>query len=266
MGHGISVFLDRPIAFHRAFLGLGLGVKSALFLSQCVYWSTRTKDPDGWFYKSQAEWEEETGLTRGEQEGVRQQLRRHGYLHERKAGVPCRLYFRLDNDALWRDLSISADKDAGNQQSSMRETSILGCGKPADKDAGNQQAITEITAKSTAKNTEELLVPSAADDTTRRPKNAYPEAFERAWQAYPTRAGGNNKAEAFKAWKARIKAGVSADDIHAGVLRYAAFVRASGKIGTEYVKQAATFFGPAEHWREPWADAAPNPSAGRWVV
>jgi hypothetical protein len=38
-------------------------IEAALFLSQCVYWSDKTKNKNG-FYKSVTEWQEETGLTR----------------------------------------------------------------------------------------------------------------------------------------------------------------------------------------------------------
>ncbi len=40
--------LDRPIAFHRPFVELGLGVTGALFLSQALYWSRRTNS-SGYF-------------------------------------------------------------------------------------------------------------------------------------------------------------------------------------------------------------------------
>jgi hypothetical protein len=36
----------------------------------------------------------------------------------------------------------------------------------------------------------------------------------------------------------------------AGVNRYAGYVRATGSAGTQYVKQAATFFGPDRHFEE----------------
>lgn len=80
----------------------------------------------------------------------------------------------------------------------------------------------------------------------------YPDQFEHSWAAYPTRVGGNPKLKAFKAWSARVQNGVCADEIHAGVERYRAYCEAARKIGTEYVKQAATFFGPDEHYLEPW--------------
>src|SRR5664279_308562 len=37
--------------------------KAAILLSQILYWSDRTKDPDGYFYKSYADWTTETGLS-----------------------------------------------------------------------------------------------------------------------------------------------------------------------------------------------------------
>lgn len=95
---------DRPIAFHRSFITLGVGVAGALMLSQAVYWSKRTSNPEGWFYKSREEWEEETGLTRTEQERARKSLCSAGVMVEKRQGVPARLYYRVDQDQLLRTL------------------------------------------------------------------------------------------------------------------------------------------------------------------
>lgn len=84
------------------------------------------------------------------------------------------------------------------------------------------------------------------------------DAFERAWRNYPKRAGGNSKKEALKAWTARVQSGVDPAELAAGVERYARYIRATGKEGTEYVKQASTFFGPNEHWKESWEIPAPS--------
>lgn len=75
----ILPLLDRPIAFQRSFIRLDIGVTAALFLSQMIYWTNRSDD-DGWVYKTQEEWEEETGLSRYEQEGARKKLRSIGVL------------------------------------------------------------------------------------------------------------------------------------------------------------------------------------------
>ena len=95
-----SDLLDRPIAFQRAFVRLGVGITGALMLSQAVYWSKRTNDPDGWFYKGQAEWEEETGLSRCEQETARKALMRIGVLDEVRQGMPARLFYRINLEKL----------------------------------------------------------------------------------------------------------------------------------------------------------------------
>lgn len=86
----------------------------------------------------------------------------------------------------------------------------------------------------------------------RSSKENYSNEFEQAWQAYPKRAGGNSKAAAWKAWRARIKDGVTTEAMLDGVNRYAGYVRATGSAGTQYVKQAATFFGPDRHFEESW--------------
>lgn len=107
-----------------------------------------------------------------------------------------------------------------------------------------------------------------ASRPTRSTPDGYPEAFERTWAIYPRRAGGNPKQRAFHAWAARLKSGATADEVHAGVERYTRFCEATGKIGTEFVQQAATFFGPDAHFRERWdapasADDRPfDPYAG----
>lgn len=76
--------------------------------------------------------------------------------------------------------------------------------------------------------------------------------FDEAWSSYPKRAGGNPKNRALKAWRARLKEGVAAKEITDGVIRYAAFIRATGREHTEFVMQAATFYGPDRQFAEPW--------------
>jgi hypothetical protein len=97
-----------------------------------------------------------------------------------------------------------------------------------------------------------------------------PEGFSDCWDAYPKREGGNSRKEAEKAYRARLRSGVLPADLLAGVKRYALFVKAKGQEGTAYVKQAATFFGTGEHWREPWevAESAgmPGDDAGRSAI
>lgn len=79
----------------------------------------------------------------------------------------------------------------------------------------------------------------------------FPPEFEAAWAAYPQRPG-MNKRQSHKAWAARVKSGISPAVIAEGVSRYAKFCAATEKIGTEFVKQPSTFFGPDEHFKADW--------------
>jgi hypothetical protein len=83
-------------------------------------------------------------------------------------------------------------------------------------------------------------------------KDVLSEIFLTAWSEYPKRAGDNPRKRAWKAWRTRHAQGHTEDELLAGVRRYADFVRATGKEGTEYVKQAATFFGPDKAFLEAW--------------
>lgn len=99
--------------------------------------------------------------------------------------------------------------------------------------------------------------PNGDEDTSTRAaagKAEYPPEFEAAWQAYPDRPG-DSKANAHKAWAARRKGGVTAEVLLAGAQRYAAFCTASAT-EPQYVKQAATFFGPGEHYLADWTPVA----------
>lgn len=151
--------LDRPIAFNRSFVDLGVGITGALMLSQCVYWSTRTKNSDGWFYKSRDEWLEETGLTRREQETARKRLCDKGYIEESKRGVPCRVFFKLNREALENDLLELAQK----RPSSRAESAQLESTKAPSSDGGKRPTNTESTAETTTENTQ---TPVSSDDVT----------------------------------------------------------------------------------------------------
>lgn len=125
----------------------------------------------------------------------------------------------------------------------------------------NARSLTVTTTKTTTE-TKSIGASADASAPARPAKQDYSPEFETAWDAYPKRAGGNSKAGAFKAWKARLKDGVKPDDMLAGVKRYAAYARATGSVGTQFVKQAATFFGPDRHFEESWQSPS-APSGGR---
>lgn len=101
------------------------------------------------------------------------------------------------------------------------------------------------------------VILGAAPKPSKLARNDYPTAFEEVWAMYPVERQGT-KRTAFKAWNANIKRGVEPAEIANGLRRYLAHAKA---IGTEmkYLRLAATFFGPDEHF----AAAYVMPSAQR---
>src|SRR5690349_12811527 len=79
--------LDRPIAYNPAFRKITGRTSAAVWLSQQWYWAKRTKDPDGWVYKSARECTEETGLTDNEQSTARAICKSLGIVEEKLRGV-----------------------------------------------------------------------------------------------------------------------------------------------------------------------------------
>lgn len=142
-------------------------------LSQAWYWKDRTADPAGWFYKTQKEWQEETGLTRYEQETARRALRERGFLEE-KTAPPYRLYFRIDRLAIYRALGVDnpqvekphaeipqlqesqKNEDAEIPHAEIQQVALpqSSCGKLTCQHAVFPQSITENTAETTTENTE----------------------------------------------------------------------------------------------------------------
>jgi hypothetical protein len=62
--------------------------------------SGKEHDPEGWIYKTQREMEEETGLSRHHQEKARNILVAQGVLMEDRRGLPRRLWYWVDLEAL----------------------------------------------------------------------------------------------------------------------------------------------------------------------
>jgi hypothetical protein len=123
------------------------------------------------------------------------------------------------------------------------------CATDAERNAPSPIPIPTPTHKNGASAPE---VGSTLRSGKRKPRKIeYSPEFEKAFGIYPPTSEGHSKAAAYRAWRARIAAGVSPDELIGGVERYAAFIQASGRT----VKMASTFFGPDEHWKLPWAFA-----------
>lgn len=107
----LLAILGNPIAYHRIYATITGSVTSAVMLSQAMYWTPRSSDPLGWFYKTADEWQEETGLSRREQETARRILKDLQILEEKKQGLPCKLFFRVNLETLYSLIVESANQD-----------------------------------------------------------------------------------------------------------------------------------------------------------
>lgn len=113
-------FLDRPIAYNPVWKRITGSTVGAVFFSQVWYWTKRHREDDGWFWKTQKEWEEETGLTRSEQETARKHCKQVGILEEDLRGVPATMYYRANRSKVYDLLGIQF---AGFPQSSFSANS-----------------------------------------------------------------------------------------------------------------------------------------------
>lgn len=156
----IDAMNERPIAFNRHYVSLGCGITGALMLSQMVYW-TKYASNNGWFYKTSTEWEQETGMTRREQETARKNLVKLKFIQEELKGVPGRLHFRVEKENLYQALinlhQVSEENQCTNppnliaqiRQSSLHDTAKPRCTNPPNSDGGIRQSNTENTHEST---------------------------------------------------------------------------------------------------------------------
>ena len=265
----LADILDLPISFHRVFVTLTGSVTAAVMLSQAVYWTKRM--PGGWFWLTRDGWEEQTGLSRSEQESARARLRATGFWQEERKGVPAKLHYRVNLAALRDALNLLEAKPP----SSRAEPCQLDGGNPANWTAEILPTISETTTETTAENTEErkdtplsakadipprgkcdvpsepcLLTIEPDSDAKGKPNGKYPARFEQFWQAY--RALGctrpHNKAASLKAYQ-RALTRAEHEVIMDGLERYAVHLDEREAIGhhdaRDYVPMPQTWLNQA---------------------
>ncbi|PRX32237.1 helix-turn-helix protein [Paraburkholderia sp. BL18I3N2] len=92
------------------------------------------------------------------------------------------------------------------------------------------------------------VAPNPSFNPSTNPSLLSDSKFEEAWKLYPKREGGNSKQAALKAWNARVREGIHADLLVSATKAYAVAMKTAGNVGTRYVRQASTFFGPDRHF------------------
>lgn len=147
---------DRPIAFHRILAKISGSVGAGVFLSQALYWHTRTRNDDGWFYKTQDEWEEETCLSPKMQKKARARWKELGILDEEARGLPRRLYYRIHMANLLEKIkeyainqSVELVSPKGQTSIAQRPDKYRPLGDTYNKDARASETFSESTSETT---------------------------------------------------------------------------------------------------------------------
>jgi hypothetical protein len=135
---------------------IACSVTAGLMLSQAIYWSSRTQDGSGWFHKTGWEWEEETGLSRCEQETARRLLIERALPREQLRGMPAKMYYLVQIAAV-RDGLASLQKTSKQvrRKPTNKKPAKPAREKTADMCAENLQTPpinTETTSQNTADN------------------------------------------------------------------------------------------------------------------
>ncbi|STO54424.1 putative phage DNA replication protein O [Canicola haemoglobinophilus] len=112
----------RSIAYRPKLAKLFGGVTAEIFFEQIFYWQDKAENEALGVYKTQAELEEETGLTRKEQETARRKLRERGVLIETHKRLEHRIYFKIDMEKLDELLATLANEQ--DEHSPMPERDI----------------------------------------------------------------------------------------------------------------------------------------------
>lgn len=85
---------DRVIAFRPRMARALNGITDAIFLQQLMHWCKA--EPDGWFWHTAEQIEEETTIKKDAQQAIRKRLMGKGLLEEKREGLPARMYYRLN--------------------------------------------------------------------------------------------------------------------------------------------------------------------------
>lgn len=244
-----------PVAYYPGLVKYMGSPHAVIFFGQIFYWQDKAHAAEG-VHKTREEIQHETGLTFEQQAVARKHLVSRGILVETNKRLEHKMFYRIDCERLneiinennqfsrngenrFRETVKSNFAEEGKPSPRTRETPRRGEGKTNFDLTEN---TTEITSENTTESKNTIGASADASAPARSARQEYSPEFEQAWQEYPKRAGGNSKSAAFKAWKARLREGIKPEVMLDGVKRYAAWVRATGNTGTQFVKQAATFF------------------------
>lgn len=178
------------ISIPRKFIDLTGDLNSAAILNQILYWSSRTKDPDGWFYKTYSEWQEEIGLTQYQVKraitGDKRTKKDNLVLSDlgvqtirKKRGNAVKLHYRIDMEVFFiqfdnfLNMNNVDNQNMNNVDNPYTETTTETTEKTLASPDGNAQTVLQTDAALYGESVIEAddLIPVAAAQHEGKPEN-----------------------------------------------------------------------------------------------
>ena len=156
----------------RVYIGIVEGdIEAALLLSQCVYWSDKTSNPDGWFYKSYRDWDDELGLSQFKVSRCATLLKALNVLETKikRANNAPTVHYRVSMDTL----TDSIIKFLDNQETRLSGNSIM------DNEVSQQSDYQETSQSLTETTTETISYAGAIKRTPEQLRQRTLEAMAR---------------------------------------------------------------------------------------
>lgn len=100
----------RPRCVYPIFEAISGSGPAGVFLSQLLYWSDKGSLPDGWIYKSYDEWRSETHISERDLDNARRVWGSMGIIEEKMWGMPRRLVYRINTEALTEAIQAYSGK------------------------------------------------------------------------------------------------------------------------------------------------------------
>ncbi|MBK8121882.1 MAG: hypothetical protein IPK39_24185, partial [Sulfuritalea sp.] len=149
-GAAVAELLGPSLTYYRRLAGIGGGVHAGLLLSRALYLTRLQlhRQLQGWVGNSVAEWAEQIGLTRYEQQIARRELASAGVWEEERLGVRRRLFVRIRLDSLLALLVADERDDANRSDSpSSSESGIPTIDRRQEGETSMQQSHIHVSTR-----------------------------------------------------------------------------------------------------------------------
>lgn len=173
--HSLLTDPSHPLAYYPELVQITGSINATILLCQLIYWMGKEKDPNGWIYKTSKELQEETGLTKDQQETARKYLKKRGVLEEKRKGIPPIIHYRICREQLlqkWEEYRINR----GDSPQLKKRKSLVKKGEVCTEQF---EAITARIPENTSQNTKEIIsknTQSNNQENTFAPLNIFPSS------------------------------------------------------------------------------------------